>query len=275
MRRFSGCAELVSVSPIFAVLIVGLSLLGIGCATTPPPTETFPVAQDPVLLLQPGDVLQVKFLYWPELNEDGQTIRPDGKIALQLVGEVMAEGREPETLRQDLLGLYKDKLLQPEISVVVRSLDSHRVYVSGEVHAPGLVPVNGRLTALEAIMQAGGPRKESAKLSTVVVVRQQGGQQYATTLDLRNALESPQSAAFELAPRDIVYVPRTAIDRVDQWVDKYINQIIPRSLHYNFTFTKDLDSDNNTDSSARAAQLLSNIDTGAIGTLGDLSSVTP
>ncbi|MBX7259791.1 MAG: polysaccharide export protein [Candidatus Hydrogenedentes bacterium] len=274
MRRFSGWAELVCGSTLSAAAVLICVAVSFGCATTPEPSESFPVAQDPVLLLKPGDVLQVKFLYWPELNEEGQTIRPDGRISLQLVGEVVAEGKEPEVLRQELLGLYKDKLLQPEISVVVRSLDSHRVYVGGEVLAPGLVPVNGRLTALEAIMQAGGPRKESSKLSTVVIVRQQDGQQYATTLDLRNALESPQSSSFELAPRDIVYVPRTAIDRVDQWVDKYINQIIPRSVHANFTFTKDLDSGNNSDNGARAAQLLSNVNSNAIGTLGDLSSVT-
>lgn len=275
MRRSSGWAELVKRLLVFAVAPILAPVAGIGCVTTPEPLESFPVAQDPVLVLKPGDVLQVKFLYWPELNEDGQTIRPDGKISLQLIGDITAEGRQPETLRQELLALYKDKLLEPEISVVVRSLDSHRVYVGGEVLSPGLVPMNGRLSVLEAIMQAGGPRKESARLGSVVIVRQQGAQQYATTVDVRRGLESPESASFQLAPRDIVYVPRTAIDRVDQWVEKYINQVIPRSIHTNFTFTKDLDFRSGSGNGARAAQLLSNVNSNAIGTLGDLSSVTP
>ena len=227
------------------------------------------------MVLKPGDVLQVKFLYWPELNEEYQSIRPDGKISLQLVGEVHAEGLEPAQLRQELLTLYQDKLIEPEISVVVRSLDSHRVYVGGEVLSPGLVPIQGQLTALEAIMQAGGPRKQSAKMDSVVIVRQQDGRQYATTIDLRASLESPESTAFELGPRDIVYVPRTAIDRVDQWVDQYINQVIPRSVHTNFTFTKELDSDEGDSSGERAAELLTNLNSAAATSLGEVSSVTP
>ncbi|MCC6694675.1 MAG: polysaccharide export protein [Candidatus Hydrogenedentes bacterium] len=246
-----------------------------GCATTPEPAESFPIAQEPRVVLKPGDVLQVKFLYWPELNEEYQSIRPDGKISLQLVGEVHAEGLEPAQLRQELLTLYQDKLIDPEISVVVRSLDSHRVYVGGEVLSPGLVPIQGQLTALEAIMQAGGPRKQSAKMNSVVIVRQQDDRQYATTIDLRESLESPESIAFELAPRDIIYVPRTAIDRVDQWVDQYINQVIPRSVHTNFTLTKELDSDNGDSNGARAAELLTNLNSAAATSLGEAPSVTP
>jgi protein involved in polysaccharide export with SLBB domain len=225
-----------------------------GCVTTPPPSESFPVAAEPKVVLQPGDVLQVKFLYWPELNEEKQSIRPDGKISLQLVGDVQAQGRTPDELRTDLLSMYQDKLIEPEISVVVNSLDSHRVYVTGEVQNPGLVMINGRLTALEAVMQAGGFLKESAKRATVVVVRQREGKQFSTTLDLRKALEEPETEPFLLEPYDIVFVPRTNIDQVDQWVDQYINKLVPRNVHWSFTY--DLNQQDVSGSNA-ASNLLS------------------
>lgn len=243
-----------------------------GCITTPPSSESFPAAAEPKVVLQPGDVLQVKFLYWPELNEDKQSIRPDGKISLQLVGDVQAQGLTPDELRAQLLELYHDKLKEPEIAVVVNSLDSHRVYVTGEVQNPGLVMINGRLTALEAVMQAGGFAKESAKRKTVVVVRQREGKQFATTLDLRKALEEPESEPFLLEPYDIVFVPRTNIDQVDQWVEQYVNKIIPRSVHWGFTYDlnpPDYSNGNN------AVQLLSNaaqFNRNALPRLGDLQS---
>lgn len=208
-----------------------------GCATTvPPETDEFPEAQDVKLLLQPGDVLRIRFAYWPELDEE-QTIRPDGLISLQLAGEVTAAGKTPGELREELLSLYEDKLIDPVINVVVHALASHRVYVGGEVLAPGLVPIQGKLTLLEAIMHCGGFNKETARISSVVVIRRREGQQFAKSVDLRNMLESAQSETFYLEPYDVVFVPRTAIDRVDQFVEQYINKIVPRNLHASFGYS--------------------------------------
>jgi polysaccharide export outer membrane protein len=216
-----------------AIAIV--SAAGLGCSTTP--KTTLDVSENAAasreLTLNPGDVLQVKFPYWPELNEE-QAVRPDGRISLQLIGEVEVEGLTPAQLHEKLMTAYAGKLKNPELNVVTSSLGSHRVYVGGEVKNPGLVPINGRLTALEAIMQAGGYDKRSAKMSTVVIVRQREGKQYAYSVDLKKAIEQPNSDPYYLDPSDIVYVPRTAIDRVDQWVDQYINQVVPRNLQYSF-----------------------------------------
>lgn len=251
-------------------IVVNAMLTTIGCASTPPVAQDFPPATEPKVTLQPGDVLQVKFLYWPELNEEQQAIRPDGKISLQLVGDVQAEGFAPDELRTHLLELYEDKLIDPEISVVVNALDSHRVYVGGEVMTPGLVMIQGRLTALSAIMQVGGPRKASAKMNSVVVIRQSGGRQFGTTIDLRSALEDPESEPFLLAPGDVVYVPRTTIDRVDQWVDQYINQIVPRNLHFNFTYDVNRDDSNNRN--GLASELLNSVEPMSMPQPGALSS---
>ncbi len=228
-----------TISGCVVFLILGLLLIA-GCATRVPPAAdaNWPQAcPDAPLILQPGDTLRIRFAFWPELDEE-QIVRPDGKISLPLAGVVTAAGITPEQLHEELLKLYADKLKNPEITVVVRWLDNRRIYVGGEVRAPGVIAMPSRITVPQAIMQAGGLIKDSAKLSTVVVVRQKDGKQYACSVDVRKMFESPQSDAFMLEPFDIVYVPRTAIDRVDQWVEQYINRVIPRNVYMSFAWSR-------------------------------------
>ena len=69
-----------------------------------PPASSLPSPQMSEYRIQPGDQLDIKFYYHPELNES-LTVRPDGKISLQLIHEVPASGLTPEELR----GLLKTK----------------------------------------------------------------------------------------------------------------------------------------------------------------------
>jgi len=228
-------------------LLFALVLFLAGCSTVP----TVPsVAQDPLpavsptasVILQPGDHLEIRFPYWPELDVK-QTIRPDGRIALLLINEVDAAGLTPEELRQKLLTLYAGQLRNPEITVVANFEKSRWVYVGGEVNTigsniEGLVqlPLTGRMTALEALMRAGGPKKTSAKLETVLIVRRVGDQQLARTINLATMFKQPTTQAFFLEPNDILFVPQNEIDRVDQWVSQYMNQPVPDWLKTNLSF---------------------------------------
>lgn len=226
--------------PVLAVASVILT----GCVTkTPPETAEFPAPSQTETTLSPGDEVQVLYTYWPELDL-AQTVRPDGKISLKMVGDVDAEGKTPEGLRNDLLGLYASKLKEPDITVVVSGLGSHRVFVSGEVLMPGMQPITGKLTLLEAIMQAGGFNKTSAKMSEVVVVRQHEGVQYARTFNVKNMLQNPQSEVVELQPYDVIFVPRTAIDKLDQVMDQYVNKLIPDNFYANYVWSDQRDQQN-------------------------------
>ncbi|MBI1318121.1 MAG: hypothetical protein GC168_04105 [Candidatus Hydrogenedens sp.] len=226
--RLGACLSAVA---LFALLLPG-------CQTYSPETSpNFPEAKEQPLLLQPGDELQILYTYWKDLNI-AQTIRPDGKIALAMVGEVDAAGKTPEQLREDLLVAYADKIRDPDITVVVEGLGSQRVFVAGEVNAPQMLPIVGRLTLLEAIMMAGGYNKNTAKLNQVLLVRSQDGKQYARTYDLTDALKNSESDVVLLQPYDVVYVPRTAIDKVNQFVDQYVNNIIPRNFQPTYVWSR-------------------------------------
>jgi protein involved in polysaccharide export with SLBB domain len=151
------------------------------------------------------------------------------------VGEVMVQGKTPAELRQDLIRLYTPELKRVEVAVIVRTLYERRIYVGGEVKTPGLIQMPGRLTALEAIMQAGGFEPKTAKVSNVVIIRHKDGKRYGASLDLTRDLKGKEVQTFYLEPQDIVYVPRTNIVKVNQWIDQYINKIIPRTgLTYSY-----------------------------------------
>ncbi len=176
--------------------------------------------------LAPGDVIDIKFYYAPELNES-QPVRPDGAVSLQLVGDVFVQGLNPAELRKKLMDLFAPHLRNPDAAVVVRSLVNRRVFVGGQVNAPGLIEMPGRLTVLEAIMQAGGFHLETAEVCNVVVIRHKDGRRYGCALDFGKALEGEEFLPFSLEPYDIVYVPETTITRVTKWIDQHINQVIP------------------------------------------------
>jgi len=224
------------------VFVFSILLGCVSCATTP---QVASVLENPMpeagaqVVLRPGDTVKLEFLYHPELNQT-QTVRPDGKLSLQLVNEVEVEGLTPEGVREKLLGLYGVVLKDPEITVVLDP-EGRFVYVGGEVDIPGgqfpiRVPLAGRLTPMEAIMQAGGLKNQSAKISNVLIVRRVGEKQYARTIDLRSAFRNEETEPFFLAPDDIVFVPRTRIDRADQWVDQYMNRLVPDWVNVNLGY---------------------------------------
>ncbi len=208
-----------------AVPLICSIVLFSGCASAPEPLPPMPAAPQKVVLA-PGNQIEIKFAYSQQFNEL-QTIRADGKIEMHFVGEVMAAGKTPEELRDELMRILAEHLKYPQLSVFVRATTDNRVYVGGEVKTPGLVDMQGRLTALEAIVQAGGFKPESAGASRVVVMRQRDGQYQRIALNLDETLSGDSAAAFYLESHDVVVVPQSGITRIDQWIDQYINRLIP------------------------------------------------
>jgi polysaccharide export outer membrane protein len=216
-----------------AIVAALLMLFAAGCQTAKPAKTPLEMssevgsAAEPKLILGTGDVLDFKFFYNPELN-DNQTVRPDGKITLQLIGEVMARGKAPLELQEEITKLYASQLRRPEATVIVRSLANRRVYVGGFVRNPMLIEMRTRMTALEAIIQAGGFDFWRAEVRNVVIIRHKDNKRYGCALDFSGALEGKEAQPFYLEPLDIVYVPRTTISQVNLWIDQHINQLVPK-----------------------------------------------
>jgi protein involved in polysaccharide export with SLBB domain len=176
-------------------------------------------------LIQPGDLLEMKFFYNPEMN-DGMAVRPDGRISMQLIGEVMAAGRSPGDLTKLLRQKYDKELKNPEITVIVRSFGS-RVYVDGEVKRPGELELLRPLTVMQAISRAEGLTDRAWK-EALVIRRIKGKDPLVMKLDLNDVLTGKDfTQDVGLVPFDIVYVPRSPIADVNMWVHQYVRANIP------------------------------------------------
>jgi protein involved in polysaccharide export with SLBB domain len=199
------------------------------CAAPPPPKPMpYPEAPPPPRLsLLPGDLLEFKFPYAPELNET-QTVREDGMISLPFIGDVRAGGKTPGELRSELMELYARELKKPELLVLVRSRAARLVYVGGEVVKPSALEMRQGMTVLEAIMAAGGPLVRSAELGNVVIVRHRDNRRYGGAVDLSEAFRGHEGKPFYLEPQDIVFVPRTRISEINQWIDEHITRMVPQ-----------------------------------------------
>jgi protein involved in polysaccharide export with SLBB domain len=113
-------------------------------------------------VIQPGDVLMIRFEFHPD-HDQTVTVRSDGGITLPLAGEVKAAGLMPEQLADELVRLYSKNLRDPRISVGLKVTSLSRVYVGGEVNKPGFVFYRPGLTAVQAVVGAGGPRLAFAR----------------------------------------------------------------------------------------------------------------
>ncbi len=198
---------------------------------TVPPT---PAVAGPYTI-HPGDVVDIKFFYNPELNET-VTVRPDGAISLPLVADLHVVGRTPEEVRRALYDAYGRELKRPDVAVMVRSFSGQRVYIDGEVVRPGMLPLTGPVTVLQSIAAAGG-LKETARPEEVIILRRAQGRLAPMTVDVAKAITGEDTSGdIALAPFDIVYVPRSAIADINRWVDLYIRRNIPVGMGFGLGF---------------------------------------
>lgn len=187
-------------------------------------------------VLQIGDVIDIKFYYDPKLNET-VIIRPDGKISLQLIGELAGAGLTPSGLNKIINDKYTKFLRNPEVVVILKEYGGQRVYVGGEVLTPGVIPLKGSTTALQAIFNVGG-FKETARLGSVIIISKglkDVPEVRKIDLDVVVSGKAPEKDIL-LKPYDIVYVPKTFIAKANKFVEQYIKNLIPGNLSGGFSY---------------------------------------
>lgn len=180
--------------------------------------------------LGPGDNLDIRFFYTPELDV-AVTVRPDGRISLPLVDEMQVAGRTVGEVTEELRRRYAEELRRPEVSVIVKSFASHRYFVGGEVQAPTSIDSATPVTVLQAVTSAGG-LKATARTGEVAIIRQLAGRDpIVIAVDLAAALDGTDTAQdIVLRPKDVVFVPRSDIGEVNRIIDLYVRQNIPISV---------------------------------------------
>jgi polysaccharide biosynthesis/export protein len=165
-----------------------------------------PVALPPGYVIGPADVLSIVFWRDKDMTAD-VTVRPDGKITLPLLNEVMAAGYTPEQLRLHLVEAAKTYVEDPNASVVVKEIKSRNVFITGSVAKPATYPLNGEMTVLQLIAVAGG-LQEYADAKNIVVIRTEDGRQQYLKFNYKDVISQKRVAQnVVLRPGDTVVVP--------------------------------------------------------------------
>jgi len=160
----------------------------------------------------PGDYVigpedQLSIVFWKDKDMSAEVaVRPDGKISLPL-NDIQAAGLTPSQLRDRLTEDAKRYLEDPNVTIVVRQINSRRVFVTGEVAKPGPYPLIGPTTVLQILATAGG-LKEYADEKNILVLRSEGGRPVTYRFNYRDVSKHRNVAQnVELKPGDTILVP--------------------------------------------------------------------
>ena len=199
-------------------LLIGLLVIGLaGCASPtkrPPPSSSLEELGSSVLIesykMAVGDEVQIN-VWENEALSVSEPIRPDGKISLPLVGDVMAAGLEPQELAADIKQRLYAFIKKPNVTVILTRLQGHeflsRVRVTGSVEKDMSMQYQQGMTVLDAVLEAGGVNLY-ADSNRTRLYRRIGGGNETYDIQLKDILEEgDMSTNTLLVPGDVITVP--------------------------------------------------------------------
>ena len=155
--------------------------------------------------LGPEDVIHVFVYKEAELSTE-VVIRPDGKVSLPLIGELVASGKTTVQLQGELKQNLAQYVADPIVNVIVKEVNSTKVSVLGEVKNPGMYKILNKATILDAIALAGG-FTEWAKRDKVTLIRNgPTGESQRYNLNIDELIKKSRSELFYVFPHDKIYV---------------------------------------------------------------------
>jgi polysaccharide export outer membrane protein len=157
-------------------------------------------------VIGPDDVLTVVF--WREKDLSGDVaVRPDGMITLPLLNDVKATGLTPEQLRDQLTRDAAKFVTDPTVTVVVKTINSRKVFITGMISKPGPYALTGPTTVMQLIAMAGGVH-EFADAKNISIIRVENGRQVAIRFNYKDVKKRKNlKQNIELKPGDTIIVP--------------------------------------------------------------------
>lgn len=196
----TACARIVGVGLLLVATLSadGLQQSNASQTTAPPVPDNY--------VIGPEDVLGVVF--WRETEISGDvTVRPDGRITLPLIGEMLAQGLTPAALRTQIQAAATKYLTDANVAVVVRQINSRKVFITGKVLNPGTFPLVGPRTVMQVIALAGG-LTEYADAKNITIMRVEGGQARSYKFNYKDVARGRKlEQNIALQPGDTIVVP--------------------------------------------------------------------
>jgi polysaccharide export outer membrane protein len=160
-----------------------------------------------------GDSLSVFVYRNPDLSEGGVAVRPDGRISVPLIEDIVAAGKTPTQLARDIEDKLKKYIKDPVVTVIVRSFigpPDRQIRVIGEATEPMAIPYRERMTLLDVMIATKGLTKYAAGNRAVIVRHDAKGKEeliHVKLTDLLNSGDITQNVAME--PGDTLIIPQS------------------------------------------------------------------
>lgn len=193
---------------LLALPVLALTLSG--CTDIPAPYNE-PVEANLMYIIGPGDSVGVYVFRNPELST-GAVVRPDGRMSLPLVPDIIASGKTPAELAKDLEARLKEYVKEPLVSVIVNGFagpPSRAIRVIGEASNPVSIPYKDQMTLLDVMIATGGITRYAAG-NRAVIIRRYGGPRQTIRVRLSDLIRDgdiDQNVA--MAPGDTLIIPQS------------------------------------------------------------------
>jgi polysaccharide export outer membrane protein len=189
------------------ITMPGLPELKGGAHHDPDTRNQAPSGDLPEYRIGSGDVLRISVWREPEVSVDAVAVRSDGKISLPLIREVYSLGLTPAELEALLTREFARFINSPAVTVIVREINSHKVYLVGGVARPGSIFLRTPMTVLQVLAEAGG-LTDFAKKKKIYILRKNGGQESRIQFNYEAVLkgDNPEQN-IPVRPGDTIVVP--------------------------------------------------------------------
>jgi polysaccharide export outer membrane protein len=200
------------IGQLMVLLYCGTTLAASQNASAPGPASPasvmVPATEAPPAdyLIGPEDVLTIVF--WREKDLTGDvSVRPDGRISLPLINDIQAAGLTPEQLRVRITEAAGRYIETPTVTVVVKQINSRKVFITGQVAKQGVYPLTGPMTVVQLLTLAGGIL-EYADEKNISIVRAENGRAVSFRFNYDEVKKRKNLGQnIELKPGDQVIVP--------------------------------------------------------------------
>jgi polysaccharide export outer membrane protein len=188
-----------------ALLALGSAPALAGTINLPPPDSLRHSAAGSEYRIEPMDTLDINVSQVAELSKPVQ-VDTSGKVLLPLIGQIQAAGRTPSELSDDIATALKQKYMKdPQVVVGVKEAQGEKITVDGAVGAPGMYPLAGPTTLMQAVSMAKGADPHFANVHRVAIFRMVNGQRQSAFYDLAQ-IRSGQAEDPQVYGSDIVVV---------------------------------------------------------------------
>lgn len=204
-----------------------------------PPARAFEIVTDtlamdwsrvPEYRIVPGDRLMLDMGPRPDAMTNfrsEQLVRPDGRITVYPIGDVVAAGLSPMELQRAVTSLLSADLRSPRVTVELMSTAASQIHVLGRVERAGPVPAGPFITVSQAIAAAGGFKDDAARNSVVVIHRDGSRSVRVARVRMDRVLKGEDLADMTLTRFDIVFVPRSSIGNMNVFLKQLFEPLSP------------------------------------------------